>query len=90
MACGGWTGKIRWYLQTGVVQPVAFNLPKLHHVLTGNKDCDPHGQVADMNRECELREDQLKSLTWMKKQERGEGIPFTLAHSEEAILPSVW
>ncbi|KAE9990533.1 hypothetical protein EG327_001297 [Venturia inaequalis] len=79
----------RWCLQTGVIQPVAFSLPKFHHVLTGNNECDPHRPVADMNTKCELREDQLKSLTWMKEQERGQGKSFTLAHSEEAILPFV-
>lgn len=80
---------IHWRLKTGVAQPATLSLPNFRNSLVGNEGDEALPQIdgLTLGEGGGLFQSQLKSLSWMKKQEKG--VQFNLEHYEEAVLPPV-
>lgn len=76
-----------WRLDTDFVDPAKLSLPKF--ALESNRRDDEHTQPKHFN--IPLRREQLRSLTWMLKQESLDAPPFVEEEIAEAILePMGW
>lgn len=74
--------RLEWNFDSGYFEPARGQFALLR--LRSNQDEVPHAQLAKFK--LPLRSDQLRSLTWMKQQERG--VTFKREEIEEAILPA--
>jgi hypothetical protein len=78
---------VAWNLDTCFVEPAALTLPKFNNCLKGNDDSPAHESTLRMR--LPLHNQQLRSLTWMVGHEQSNGVPFSLQHVEEALLPTI-
>lgn len=79
--------KYSWRLETNY-NPAA-KIPRAKFILTSNKEDVPHTQPPKFK--VDLRLEQLRSLTWMLKQESDESPPFIEQEISEAVLePLQW
>ena len=79
--------RFAWKLDTDFVDPAKLNLPKF--TLASNRKDEEHEQPKHFK--IPLRKEQLRSLTWMLKQESLDAPPFVEEEIAEAILePMGW
>jgi site-specific DNA-cytosine methylase len=75
--------KLEWNLDTAYFESTMAHFPPLR--LRDNRDESQHPRLTKFK--LPLRADQLRSLTWMQRQE--QGVPFRLEEIEEALLPAL-
>jgi hypothetical protein len=79
------TPQVNWRLDSNYVERVVVKFPRFF-LLSNNHDV-PHPQIDGMK--LALKPQQLRSLTWMRAQEKKTGVSFECQEIEEAILPKL-
>jgi hypothetical protein len=76
---------VEWRLDSNFVERAIMKFPRF--VLRSNRNDVPHLQLDGMV--LKLRPEQLRSLTWMRAQERENGVAFMCQEIEEAVHPKL-